>query len=100
MKKSQFSERVYMVVKQIPKGKVATYGQIANFAGKPKAARAVGQALHRNPYAPAVPCHRVVSGSGDLCGFARGLKAKEKILKSEGIKVVNQRVDLGKYLCR
>lgn len=97
--KSNFFEDTYQATKKIPKGKVATYGQIAAFIGRPKAARAVGQALNKNPYAPIVPCHRVVASNGHLCGFAQGLKAKEEILEKEGIKVVRSRVDLKKYRC-
>lgn len=93
----QFSERVYQVTKKIPQGKVATYGQIAKILGKPGAARAVGQALHRNPYAPIVPCHRVVAANGHLHGFAKGLSVKAKLLTKEGVEVVNKRVDLNKY---
>src|SRR3972149_737445 len=95
--KNSFSEQVYRITRKIPKGKVATYGQIAKILGKPGAARAVGQALHRNPYAPAVPCHRVVAQNGHLCGFANGLRAKEKLLREEGVKFKdNLHIDLSK----
>lgn len=93
----KFFEAVYQITKKIPAGKVATYGQIAVLLGKPKAARAVGQALHVNPYAPFVPCHRVVDARGHLRGFAQGLKVKEKLLKNEGMKIVNGYIDLNKY---
>lgn len=92
-----FSQQVYEVVKRIPSGKVATYGQIAAILCKSKAARAVGQALNKNPQAPIVPCHRVVDARGHLRGFAQGLRVKEKLLKNEGIKVVNGFIDLKKY---
>lgn len=65
-KVSFFAEKVYDAVCKIPKGKVATYGQIAAIIGRPGAARAVGNALHVNPFAPDVPCHRVVSSDGSL----------------------------------
>lgn len=92
-----FSQQVYEVVKRIPPGKVATYGQIAAVLCQSKAARAVGQALHANPLAPFVPCHRVVDARGHLRGFAQGLRVKEKLLKNEGIKVVNGYIDLKNY---
>lgn len=80
---SAFQKSVYQVVKTIPRGQVRTYGWVARRLGKPGAARAVGRALHRNPFAPKVPCHRVVAQNG-LGGFARGVKAKVQLLRSEG----------------
>lgn len=95
--KASFSKQVYEITRKIPKGKVATYGQIAKILGRPKAARAVGQALHKNPYALIVPCHRVVATNGHLCGFAKGLEAKEKLLREEGVKFKDDLcVDLSK----
>lgn len=61
-----FAERVYDAVKRIPEGRVATYGQIAGMIGCPGGSRAVGNALHVNPFAPIVPCHRVVAADGSL----------------------------------
>ncbi|MFH1211229.1 MAG: MGMT family protein [archaeon] len=87
----KFADKVYATTKQIPKGKVSTYGEIAK-AMNMKAYRAVGQALHVNPYAPTVPCHRVVSSDGSLGGFASGTAKKIKILKTEGIEVKNNKV--------
>ena len=95
---SSFARKVYEATKQIPKGKVATYGQIAGLIGQTKASRAVGQALHRNPYAPMVPCHRVVATSGHLHGFASGLVDKEKMLRQEGIEIKYKRINLKKFL--
>ena len=91
-----FSERVWDLTRRIPTGKVATYSDLArklNTSG----CRAVGAALGRNPYAPVVPCHRVIGSNGDLTGFAGGLPAKKRLLESEGVVVVNGRVDLKKY---
>lgn len=97
--KKGFFEKVYQVTKRIPLGKVATYGQIAVMVGKPGAARAVGQALHKNPYAPVVPCHRVVASNGHLHGFAQGLTRKRAMLKKEGVKFKDElHVDLEKHL--
>lgn len=95
-----FREKVYEIAKQIPKGKVATYGQIAKFAGRPRAARAVGYFMRTNPYAPVVPCHRVVGADGKLIGFSagEGLKTKKEMLIKEGVCFVEERVDLTKSL--
>ena len=82
-KPTDFENRVYNVVKKIPRGKVETYGWVAKKIGSPRAARAVGQALRKNPYAPVVPCHRVVAANG-LGGFAGGLAKKKRLLRSEG----------------
>ncbi len=66
MKKIDWYDKVYEIVKQIPQGKVATYGQIASLLGKPRWARMVGQALHHAPYCAELPCHRVVNHQGRL----------------------------------
>jgi len=60
--------------------------------GRPQASRAVGNALHKNPYAPIVPCHRVVKSNGELGGFGGGIKNKIKILASEGVEVKNKKI--------
>ena len=93
------SKRIYNAVKQIPSGKVATYGQVAELAGDRKMARAVGNALHRNPEPGIIPCHRVVNSKGELAGeFAfGGAGAQAKLLIAEGVEVTNGRVDLKKY---
>ena len=88
----EFSHAVWSVTKKIPKGKVATYSGIARIIGRPKAARAVGNALHVNPFAPVVPCHRVVKKSGQIGGFAGGVKKKIKLLKKEKIKVIKGKI--------
>ena len=82
-----FYEKVYAVVKQIPKGKVATYGQIALLCGNPRAARAVGYALHSNPEPGIIPCHRVVNREGRTApGFAfGGPNVQREMLESEGV---------------
>jgi methylated-DNA-[protein]-cysteine S-methyltransferase len=91
-----FSEKVWNLTRRIPAGRVATYGDLARHLGT-SGCRAVGNALHRNPYAPIVPCHRVVGGDGKLIGYAHGLDAKRKLLESEGVAVVDGRVDLKKF---
>ena len=93
---SDFSDRVYAVVGAIPKGKVATYGQVAALAGSPGAARAVGMCMRHNKDTKKVPCHRVVGSTGLLTGYAygNGLTTKRKMLESEGVKFKGARVDL------
>lgn len=83
-----FYQAVWRACALIPKGQVRTYGWIARRIGKPKAARAVGRALSRNPFAPLIPCHRVVGANGSLTGFSAsgGIKAKRRLLIQEGVK--------------
>jgi len=83
-----FSQRVYQIVEKIPLGKVATYGQIAVLAGKPKAARAVGNALHKNPDPKRIPCQRAVNQQGRVAfHFAQGGEEKQReLLLKEGVK--------------
>jgi len=82
-----FREKVYLACSLIPRGSVATYAEVARAAGSPKAARAVGSALNRNPSPAAkggkIPCHRVICSNGDIGGFAFGTKNKIKILQKE-----------------
>ena len=93
------TKRIYEAVKKIPRGKVATYGQVAEMAGDKKRARAVGNALHKNPDPEGIPCYRVVNAKGGLAGeFAFGGEgAQRKLLEADGIAVVSGRVDLKKY---
>lgn len=93
------SKRIYMAVRQIPRGKVATYGQIAEMAGDRKMARAVGNALHKNPDPDGIPCYRVVNSKGELSGeFAFGGAGRQaELLKADGIEVADGKVDLKKY---
>lgn len=93
------TKRIYEAVKKIPKGKVATYGQVAALAGDRKMARAVGNALHKNPDPDSIPCYRVVNSKGELAGgFAFGGKdVQAKLLRADGIEVIDGKVDLEKY---
>ena len=95
-----FKELVYQETKKIPKGKVATYGQIARLAGKPKAARAVGALMRSNPNAPIIPCHRVVAADGSLNGYfgLKKLPKKKIMLLEEGVFFAGEKVDLSKSL--
>lgn len=97
-----FYEQIYKTVSQIPKGFVMTYGQIAAACGRPRAARAVGNALHVNPCPGIIPCHRVVNHRGHLSGgFAfGGIDRQKELLEAEGIAVdADYCVDLQKYQC-
>ena len=93
------TRRIYEAVRKIPKGHVASYGRIAELAGDKRMARAVGNALHKNPDPEHIPCFRVVNAKGELSGeFAfGGVGAQEKLLKEDGIEVKDGRVDLKKY---
>lgn len=93
------SKRIYEAVKKIPRGKVATYGQVAALAGDKKMARAVGNALHKNPNPDEIPCYRVVNAKGELAGeFAfGGIHAQARLLEADGIEVKDGKVDLKKF---
>lgn len=93
------SKRIYEAVKRIPMGFVATYSQVAEMAGNRKMARAVGNALHKNPEPGVIPCHRVVNAKGQLAGaFAFGGEdAQASLLRNEGVEVIDGCVDLKLY---
>lgn len=98
-KKGNAYEKIYDIVKQIPKGKVATYGQVAELAGNRRWARVVGYALHVNPDPAQIPCHRVVNREGALSGaFAFGGAGEQAArLEREGVVVIDGKVDLWEY---
>ncbi len=95
-------DRIYEAVQSIPRGKVATYGQIAVIAGNRGYARIVGNALHKNPAPGIIPCHRVVNAKGRLAPhFAFGGQARQQeLLRAEGVEVDNGYVSLEKYQMR
>lgn len=95
-------ELIYNIVKQIPYGKVATYGQIAFLAGNPRWSRVVGYALHVNPDPDNIPCYRVVNRFGEVSvAFAFGGANKQiELLKNEGVTFIDGKVDLQKYIWR
>lgn len=99
-----FDERVYEFCSRIPRGKVSSYGEIARAMGKPGASRAVGQALKRNPYAPRVPCHRIIRSDGSLGGFGgpdpKKIAKKILLLRKEGVRVEKNRVNMDDYIYR
>jgi methylated-DNA-[protein]-cysteine S-methyltransferase len=83
-----FTQKVYKVVKKIPRGKVLTYKEVAKRAGNVKASRAVGNILNKN-HDPKIPCHRVIRSDGKLGGYNRGPNKKLKLLKSEGVSLIS-----------
>ena len=101
-KKKNSFERIYEVVRRIPKGKVATYGQVAAAAGNPRWSRVVGFALHVNPYPEEIPCFRVVNRFGECSGsFAFGGETvQQRLLEEDGVVFDDEgRIDLHKYGC-
>ncbi len=80
-----FQKRVWRAILEIPRGEVCSYSWVAKKIGRPKAVRAVGNALGKNPFAPLVPCHRVIRKDGSIGGFAGGASKKEHLLKKEGV---------------
>ena len=93
-----FNERIYDLLKKVPKGKVTTYKALAEKLGT-KAYRAVGQAMRCNPYAPEVPCHRVIASDGSIGGFSGSINPKSKevkrkisMLRKENVKVENNKI--------
>lgn len=94
--------KIYDVVKEIPRGSVATYGQVASLAGNKRWARVVGYALHANPEPGVIPCHRVVNRYGEVSqAFAFGGENRQtELLESEGVSVTDGRVDLERYQWR
>ena len=87
LKGTDFQVKVWKYLLKIPKGKVKTYKQVAIAIKSPLSARAVGNAVGKNPYAPQIPCHRVIKSDGSLGGYSGkgGIKTKKKLLKNEGV---------------
>ena len=85
---TDFEKKVYLAVLKIPRGKVRSYKWVAAKIGRPKAYRAVGNALNKNPYIGIVPCHRVIRSDGSIGGFAKGVARKRKMLKSEEVDLI------------
>tara|TARA_B100001996_G_scaffold369425_1_gene342834 strand:+ start:629 stop:904 length:276 start_codon:yes stop_codon:yes gene_type:complete len=86
LKGTKFQLKVWNYLRKIPKGRVKTYKEVAKGIKSPKSARAVANACAKNPYAPTIPCHRVIKSDGNLGGYSAkgGLKTKKKLLKKEG----------------
>jgi methylated-DNA-[protein]-cysteine S-methyltransferase len=88
-----FGKAVLNLAKKIPKGRVSTYGEIAReITGTDHAARAVGQALAKNPDVVSVPCHRVVKSNGDVGGYQLGVDKKVDLLRAEGVEIAGRKV--------
>jgi len=91
---TDFELEIYEYLTKIPKGRVVTYGQIAKAIGREKASRAIGNALHKNPYPDTYPCYKVVNGKGCLAKhFGLGIEEQKRRLEKDGIKVVDYVVD-------
>ena len=86
---TKFQLKVWAYLRKIPRGSVKTYAQVARAIGKPLAVRAVANAIGKNPYAPKIPCHRVIRSNGLLGGYSGkgGVKTKRFLLKKEGIRL-------------
>lgn len=95
-----FKDDVYLLIRKIPVGKVATYGQVARLVGKPNAARAVGMCMRTNPDAPRTPCHRIVAADGSLTGYSagNGVSTKKEMLLKENVFFIGEKVDLARSL--
>ncbi len=87
LKGTKFQVKVWTFLKKIPKGTVKSYSQVAKAIGKPRAIRAVANAIGKNPYPPLIPCHRVIRSDGSLGGYSGkgGIKTKRFLLKKEGL---------------
>jgi methylated-DNA-[protein]-cysteine S-methyltransferase len=94
---SKFQSRVLELVSAIPRGKVATYKELARAVGRPRAYKAVANALARNPHPIEIPCHRVVRSDGKIGGYKFGGRRKAELLIDEGIEVENGKIDLQRY---
>ncbi len=95
---SEFQSRVLKLVSMIPRGKVTTYKELALALGRPRAYRAVANALARNPHPVMIPCHRVVRSDGKIGGYKLGARRKMKLLLEESIKIKKSRIDLTKHM--
>ena len=96
--RTQFERDVYVATFKIPEGKVSTYKRIAEKVGKPKAYRAVANALHKNPLSPIVPCHRVVGSDGSFGGDKKGADWRRDMIKKEGIPIEKGKVRISREI--
>ena len=94
---TESAKRAYEMLRQVPPGRVTTYGALAKAIGKPKASRLMGAIMRGNPHAPMVPCHRVVKSDGSIGGYSgsspENIKKKIERLESEGVKISDGRVE-------
>ena len=91
--KRDFTKKVFEVVREIPRGKVLTYKEVAKRAGSPRAWRAVGNILNKNKNSR-IPCHRVIKSNGEIGGYNKGEKKKIALLRKEGVVIKNRKVAL------
>ena len=86
---TKFQIKVWTYLRKIPRGSIKTYSQVAKAIGNPLATRAVANAIGKNPYAPKIPCHRVIRSDGSLGGYSGkgGVKTKRFLLKKEGLRL-------------
>ena len=84
--------KVYRKLLQVPKGKVTTYGELANAVGLKNGQRAIGMIMKKNPFPVIIPCHRVVKSDGKIGGYAYGERVKSRMLTNEGIKIKNRKI--------
>jgi len=96
--KTEFERAVLVATFRIPKGKVSTYKRMAERIGKPRAYRAVANALHKNPLHPIVPCHRVVKSDGGFGGEKKAAESRRKLVEKEGVPVKNCKVKMRKEI--
>lgn len=96
--RSEFERAVLAATFEIPRGKVSTYKRIAERIGKPRAYRAVGSVLHKNPLAPIVPCHRVVKSNGRLTGEEGCVESRRRLLEEEGIPIKGNMIKLSENI--
>jgi methylated-DNA-[protein]-cysteine S-methyltransferase len=92
--KTEFEKKVLVATFKIPHGKISTYKRIAEKVGKPRAYRAVANALHKNPLHPVVPCHRVVRSDGGFGGEKRAAESRRKLVEKEGVRIEKGKVKL------
>jgi len=96
--KTEFERKVLVATYRIPHGKVSTYKRIAEKIGKPKAYRAVANALHKNPLHPIVPCHRVVRSDGRFGGEMKAAESRRKLVEKEGVPLKNDQVKINEKI--
>jgi methylated-DNA-[protein]-cysteine S-methyltransferase len=95
-----FQDQVLRLVSKVPRGKVTTYKELARAVGRPKAWRAVANALAGNPHPVKIPCHRVVRSDGAVGGYRSGVRRKIELLSGEGVEIRERKVCLSRYLFR
>jgi len=96
--KTEFEKAVLVATFKIPRGKISTYKKVAEKVGKPRAYRAVANALHKNPLHPVVPCHRVIRSDGKFGGDRKEAESRRKLVSQEGVPIKNGRVKVTKEI--